>query len=351
MLILLNYFFKLGDFMRPEVAFKRKHRWTIATSGFAGYEDSSERFVKVESSDIPLERFAVCSEKSFLTITTYECQHNDSLVALAAAAYDESQPKGNLILKMYDGCGNLIDKWDLSGCVVNGTELFDLDMETTSLKMTFAYDKAEHTSVMQVPADRPKMGLGRLGQTTYMHKRNRHRWVLEADFGGLKAGPMFVRVHCRPTLDIQEIEKDDGTKEYNSKWQDFKFTIDATDQIEMAQTLWPIIAKTYQFAEVDPVANEEQPPKEPLKGTIVIKLVDGVGTVMEAWTISDAYFTNIDFGELDFQSNDAELIECKVRFANVAYNHPSLPQPTVDNGVVASPEAESPRVTGDLPSA
>jgi hypothetical protein len=306
--------------MDSNTAFKRKFRWTIATSGFAGYEDSPETFVKVESQDIPLERFAVCSEKSSVSITTYECAQSSPIVALAAAAYDESKPTGTIVMKIYDGCGNLMDSWNITGCAVTSTEFFDLDMETTGLKMTFLYDRADHRPGNYTPIAGPQMGLGMLGHTTtYPHKRNRHRWVLEADFDGLKAGPMFVKVPLRPSLDIQETENGDGTKEYNSKWQDFKFTIDATDQIDAAQTLWPILAKTYQFVEVDPVVNEE-PPKEPLKGKITLKLVDGAGTALETWTISDAYFVTIDFGELDFQSSDATTIECGVRFQYVEYN-------------------------------
>ena len=57
------------------------------------------------------------------------------------------------------------------------------------------------------------------------------------------------------------------------------------------------------------------------KRDIQLKLVDPIGTVVEYWDIKGAFLTNIDFGSLDYGSDDPAEISLSIRYDNVVLQY------------------------------
>ena len=57
------------------------------------------------------------------------------------------------------------------------------------------------------------------------------------------------------------------------------------------------------------------------KRDVQLKLVDPVGTVVELWDIKGAFLTNVNFGELTYEDQNAVEIQLSVSFDNAVLQY------------------------------
>ena len=60
-------------------------------------------------------------------------------------------------------------------------------------------------------------------------------------------------------------------------------------------------------------------------GSLVIEVIDAVGTKVETWTLNNPWIKTVKYGEMDYSSDDIRTIEMTVRYdwAECAFNKPA----------------------------
>jgi hypothetical protein len=175
------------------------------------------------------------------------------------------------------------------------------------------------------------MGLGLLGTSNSVFKR-KFRWTMEfqgvCGIDTLKISPAFVKAANRPSLTIEETE----INYLNGKmWIPGKGTPDTTqvtyydiasvDGGEVVAGLFTWLATVYNFKDNEALT---QSSKQGVAGGYtaqkgILTMLDGCGNEIDKFTYIDCWPTQINFGELDYSSNDECTIDVTLRYRNFEY--------------------------------
>lgn len=145
--------------------------------------------------------------------------------------------------------------------------------------------------------------------------KRQFRWILQIE--GVDA--FLMKTTQRPTIETAEVEIDfiNATRYLAGKT---KFTpIDVTlydaiapsgaqQVVEWLRTVYESVSARGGYADF-------------YKRDIQLKLLDPVGTVVELWDVKGAFPTNINFGDLDYASNDASEISMTLRYDNAVLQY------------------------------
>jgi hypothetical protein len=166
----------IGIVGRADMAFKRKFRWTFEIQGFCGNEKNKvpEYFVMTSSrpnwstEETEINHLNaktwIPGKTSFetLTVTYYDVANQEmrSLYNWLATVYDFTDPV-NLrqaekrdwdatgVLNLYDGCGTLLEQWQLNHMwpqAVNFGELDYSSSEIATIELTLRYSDIRYRS-------------------------------------------------------------------------------------------------------------------------------------------------------------------------------------------------------------
>jgi hypothetical protein len=156
--------------------------------------------------------------------------------------------------------------------------------------------------------------VGSLLANTYEPKR-KFRWILQIE--GIDA--YTLKTAARPQLTFDEVVIDYiNTKRYVSGKQTWA---------AMAVTTHDPIAPSAAQKVMDWVRLNYEPLTGRMgyasfyKKNIVLKLLDPQGTVVEYWDIIGAWPQDVNFGDLDYASNDNSEISFTLRFDNAVLQY------------------------------
>lgn len=166
----------IGVIGQPDMVFKRKFRWTFEMFGFCNNQKNTvpEHFVKVAARpNLEVEeteinhlnaRDWIPGKATWQTITvTYLDVANQEMSSLwnwLATIYDFTNPitlwqgerrdwNSTAVLSMYDGCGTLLETWQLKKVFPTGIDFGDLDYSSSDIaeiSLTLRYSDVKYTS-------------------------------------------------------------------------------------------------------------------------------------------------------------------------------------------------------------
>jgi hypothetical protein len=175
-------------------------------------------------------------------------------------------------------------------------------------------------------AEKIPMGIGALGFSNLVFKKQ-HRFTFELfNICGNKTVPAhYVKKASRPNLDIDEVELNylNATTWMpgKAKWQTMNVSYYDVATADAAP-LFSWLASVYNLT--NPVTLEMGSARSDYTATGVLKIWDGCGSLIETWTMSDMWPTNIDFGEVAYESSEICTIELTLRYSQVQYT-PTCP--------------------------
>jgi hypothetical protein len=177
------------------------------------------------------------------------------------------------------------------------------------------------------------MGLGLLGTADNIFKR-KFRWTMEfQNICGLgrNIASSFVKAANRPSLTIEETE----INYLNGKmWIPGKGTPDTTQvtYYDIASTqggdviagLFTWLATVYNFTDPIGLSQSSKQSSATVRGGYtaqkgVLNMLDGCGNTIDTFEYLDCWPTQINFGELDYSSNDECTIDVTLRYRNFKY--------------------------------
>ena len=170
----------------------------------------------------------------------------------------------------------------------------------------------------------PKMGLGLLGDTQIVFKPRRFRWTVEATFPAASFGPQFVKVQARPSL--AHPDPDNEINYLSAKtWIPDKAhqNVIVTTFYDLhpdpakdknTEAFFDVLRSVYDFTE-----KKEGEEKKKVEGTLRLKMYTGIGDLLEEWILSEAWPTEVNFGELDHSSTECYDIEVTWRYKSIEY--------------------------------
>jgi hypothetical protein len=166
----------IGVIGRPDITFKRKFRWTFEIFGFCNNEKNKvpEHFVRVAARpNLAIEEREInhLNAKMWITgkgtwdtinVTYIDVAHDEmrSLWNWLATLYDFTNPinltnaekrdwDATGVLNMYDGCGTLLETWQLQHMFPTQINFGDLDYsnsEEATIELTLRYSDVKYRS-------------------------------------------------------------------------------------------------------------------------------------------------------------------------------------------------------------
>lgn len=176
------------------------------------------------------------------------------------------------------------------------------------------------------------MGLGKLGYNSSVFKR-KFRWTLKFENicgTGNNIPASFVKAANRPSMTIEETE----INFLNGKmWIPGKATVEATEVTyydvaskDSANAIAPLfvwLSTVYNFTNAKSLEQSSlMDPKTRGSYTAergVLTMYDGCGEPIDEFTYLDAWPTSINFGDLDYSSNEECTIVLSLRYRNFEY--------------------------------
>ena len=170
-------------------------------------------------------------------------------------------------------------------------------------------------------AEKIGMGIGNLGFSNAVFKRKfRFTFELINICGNQTVPRHYVKVAARPSLGIDETEINylNATTWIpgKAKWETMNVTYIDVATVEMAP-LFNWLASLYNFTNPDTLEMGSQ--RRDYTGTGILKLWDGCGQLIERWTMSDMWPTQVNFGELGYEDSAEATIDLTLRYSNVLY--------------------------------
>ena len=175
-----------------------------------------------------------------------------------------------------------------------------------------------------------EMGLGKLGYNSSVFKR-KFRWTMEFQgvcYTNLNIPPSYVKSGNRPSITIEEQE----INYLNGKmWIPGKATLEAAEftyydvaSSDAAVAIAPLftwLSTVYDFT------NAATLKQSSIMGATngytarrgVLTMYDGCGEAIDQFTYLDPWPTNINFGDLDYSSNEECTIVLSIRYRNFEY--------------------------------
>lgn len=167
-----------------------------------------------------------------------------------------------------------------------------------------------------------QMGLGLIGQPDVIFKR-KFRWTLEIFVPGcgVYIPPNFCKVAARPKINLDNVEVHflNGITWIpgKAKWEPITITYhDVNAGSSTAILSW--LATLYNFQNPVQLSMSE---RRGYDGTAQLVMYDGCGTPLERWQLSNCFPEAVDFGNLDYESNEICSIEMTLRYTNVYHQN------------------------------
>ena len=155
------------------------------------------------------------------------------------------------------------------------------------------------------------MNIGQIGSLATVLKR-KFRWTFQVD-NALDA--WYVRMAGRPNLTIEELELNfRNERVYISgkpTWETITITVVDVQQNDALHT-W--FTNVYDYNTGLTGAATMGDPASQYKKTGILRMFDGGGSVIETWTLSGLWPQTINWGDLDYSSNETQDIEVTMRY-------------------------------------
>jgi hypothetical protein len=164
------------------------------------------------------------------------------------------------------------------------------------------------------------MGLDKIGQKDIVFKR-KFRWTFALDVcQGKKVPEFFVKLAARPNISIEEVEINhlNGKMWIPGKatWETITVTYYDIAGVNDGTNLLSWLATVYDFT--NPETLKMGKSRGVYSGEATLKLFDGCGNEVEAWTMRDVWPQAINFGDLDYSSSEDVNIELTLRYSQVS---------------------------------
>jgi len=167
------------------------------------------------------------------------------------------------------------------------------------------------------------MGLGLVGSPTVIFKR-KFRWTMEIIVPGcgLYIAPFFCKTAARPKVSLDNIEVHFLNAitwiPGKGKWEPITVSYHDVASAQLGTTSQILSWLNTIYAFNNPV---QLPMSERFgyDGVVNLMLYDGCGTPLELWQMQNVFPENIDFGDLDYESNEICSIELTLRYTNVKW--------------------------------
>lgn len=176
------------------------------------------------------------------------------------------------------------------------------------------------------------MGLGTLMNPNVFFKR-KYRWTFSLNTPCGKVSENIVKVAARPQLNIEELEINYLQGKMwipgRASWETLTVTYyDVSAQSEDASTLYCWLKTVHEFHDPNKLRQSSVPgsgvqaganPGGGWAASAVLSLYDGTGQTAETWKLGMIFPTSIQWGDLDYSSNDEATIELTLRYSTATY--------------------------------
>jgi hypothetical protein len=164
------------------------------------------------------------------------------------------------------------------------------------------------------------MGMGQVGLPEVIFKR-KFRWTLKIETACGEIPEHFVKTAARPKLEINETEINflNGVDWIpgKAKWQPISVTYrDAGNDALVALYDW--MATIYDITRPVELNMGE---RANYNAEAVLTMRDGCGNGMEEWRLFNVWPTNIDFGDLDYESTDIATVDLTLRYSQAVFRN------------------------------
>jgi hypothetical protein len=159
------------------------------------------------------------------------------------------------------------------------------------------------------------MGIGLLGAPNIIIKRQ-FRFTVEIQTARSGLIPIwFVKLANRPQLEIDATEINFRNAVTwipgKARWQPLTITyIDVANSL--TKPLYDWVATVYDHMKIAQLPMSE---KCGWAGTVLIRMWDGCGSLLETWQLGSAFPSGINFGSLDYASSEDATIELTIRYS------------------------------------
>jgi hypothetical protein len=154
--------------------------------------------------------------------------------------------------------------------------------------------------------------------------KRKFRWVLSLAGGasGLAIPAYIIKKVTKPTITVSEVKHSfinhsfyyPGRVEYN----EIEFTLVDPVDLNAAEIMSAILLESgYEFPTGETEATAQTMTKAKsvgAMGEIKITQMDGNGTTVEEWTLTNAWIKEVSHGDLDYESDDLSEITVKLRY-------------------------------------
>ena len=149
--------------------------------------------------------------------------------------------------------------------------------------------------------------------------KRKFRWILSVGEGQIPA--WIIKKVTKPTFTISEVKHSfinhsfyyPGRVEYN----EIEFTLVDPVEPDAAQGLINLIeASGYTYPDSEALAKQTITKAEAVDALnhCYIQQIDAEGTTMEEWYLENCWVKEVNFGDLDYESDDINEITVKVRY-------------------------------------
>lgn len=167
------------------------------------------------------------------------------------------------------------------------------------------------------------MGIGYVGDANVIIKR-KFRWKMLIQWGpGNIINEWFVKVAARPKLAIESAEVSflnattwlPGKAKWEAIQVQYRDVAGEKGAIDM-MNLYNWILSIYNFQDSVKLQQNE---KNGWYGKVFLQLYEGCGTLLEEWMLGSCYPESVDFGGLDYGSNEEVTIDLTLKYSEVFY--------------------------------
>jgi len=160
------------------------------------------------------------------------------------------------------------------------------------------------------------MGIGELGMPNTIIKRKfRYAVTFQTPLGEIPEH--YVKVANRPQLEIDELEIQFLNASTwipgKGRWQPLNITYIDVSSVLM-QPLYDWVATVYDFQTYSTSNTLKQSERRGWNSQCRMSVFDGCGAELEIWELLGCFPQSINFGDLDYGSNDECTIDLTIRF-------------------------------------
>lgn len=171
-------------------------------------------------------------------------------------------------------------------------------------------------------ANRIPMGIGQLGFSNTEFKRKfRFTFELFNICGNRLVPKHYVKLASKPAISIEDIQIDflnaRGWVPGKSSYESINITYYDV-AVDDVTPLYDWMTTLCNFT--DPINFTAGSTRESYSATGVLKMYNGCGEVLESWEMGDLFPTNINFGEVDYESSEVSFIELTLRYSVLKYD-------------------------------